>query len=208
MDTESGEMVYEHPDNIVEPGAFTAWSPDSSQLVYRASYSYNMTVAISDWVPTEGVAMLWAVGDETAVELTPTDPDNPIGVDHVAWSSDGRQFAFNMNIGEPFADDTEAELQIWDVESGEVLHTLRAGEGFWSPDGKLFAHNFNVNSDILLWRSDLEGAPLALEGDLSSPTFSVDSSILFAYHATDNQIQAFDIATGDLTATWDAPAGE
>jgi WD40 repeat protein len=109
--------------------AALAWAPGSSSILASAG--------------KEGTVRLWTVRTGKATELRATNE-----LVSLAWSPDGKWLAGGQG---------DHRLQIWQVSSGNLLHTLEEGGSppqvsalAWSPNGRMLAAG-RGNHTMQLW---------------------------------------------------------
>jgi WD40 repeat protein len=131
-----------------------------------------------------------------------------------AFSSDGKQVAaLVIPHGQPDADATRGELNIWDAATGERLQAIPVMTGGWlrpafSPDGARIAvvlpmTNNQFESEVKLWDIAtgklLASLPAAIDGSWSSVAFSPDGEALAAVgnaSSASSALHVWDIASG------------
>ena len=108
----------------------------------------------------------------------------------------------------------DGEVYLWDVNTGQLLHTLPHGDRpasvAFSPDGQTLASGnlaFDSNSTIKLWRvsdGQLLRTILGYDGLISSVAFSPDGNVLISASSTasfERRIRFWRVSDGALLAT-------
>jgi WD40 repeat protein/serine/threonine protein kinase len=199
-----------------------AWSPDGAILAFPSQYS-----VVKTWWADSGRLLhamnvngshpgrlafapdgktlaaqigpsLWDVASGQPTELSPSAYNKSA----VAWSPDGRLLA---------CADTEGEVQLWSIDSGQVARTARGRPGYaravgFSPDGRVLAAAGWDDCQVRLWdarsgaplrstqgRPDTNNADTALAWSADGKTLATGS-----YYG---QVRTFDAATGRWLVT-------
>jgi len=103
------------------------------------------------------------------------------------------------------------ELKLWDLSSGEVLHTLIGHQGetisgisvIFSPDGSMLASGNDDDFNVKLWDVSSGEVLRTLSGHkygVNSVTFSPDGRIL-ASGSNDDTVKLWDITSGETLRT-------
>ena len=165
------ERIIRNPDRAV-------WSPDGTRLLFTGSYIYEMEELIMDFVPAAGYAVIWHAEDGRQQILTPTGPAYH-DVHGVGWSPDGSQIALSIYLSQG---EDEAEVQIWDATTFDVVETIPEAEGHpvWSSDGTALGIGAGTAyyQKVRLYRNER----LALYGQwVTAFALNTDASHIYVY---------------------------
>lgn len=116
-------------------------------------------------------------------------------------------FAFNPSGLQIAAAGSETTINIWDIETGEVIHTFDFASTAvsWSPDGRFIATGSNYDSVMSVWNVEIGTLKYELDRYSGRHSFWSPDGNRFA---TDG-MRIFDAETGDLlvelSSNWSIP---
>ncbi len=156
------------------------WYPDNQWLLVLSQTSKNEFYRVN-------------ISTEESVSLFYDDLEAQIFCVEIAPMGD------QIAIGYRYKDDRPGYVIIRDAKSGELLHTLRGGQGLngiaYSPDGKKIAVT-SMDGLVRLWDADNGAIINVLSGHTfasASPCFSHDGNCLMTSSA-DHTIRIFDVS--------------
>lgn len=141
--------------------------------------------------------MLW---DLTTGERREFAIPGPVGVS--ATSADGRLLAVNLRPAEE-----EGEIGLWNIETGELRHTLRAPQYLtwilFSPDGETIAAG-SVDRTIRLWSISTgeEIRTLVLRVSTDFPAVFAPDGRTLAFSGPAYQVKLWDVTLGQEVHTF------
>jgi WD40 repeat protein len=130
-------------------------------------------------------------------------------INSVAFSPDGKRLA-SADGGDPPLGEMDGEIKVWDVETGQELHTLpaRGHSVAFSPDGRRIAGAGKRSIDVLgpsgsgeikMWDAETGRELLILQGhtsDVRNVAFSPDGQRLASGGLFDPTVRVWDAQTG------------
>jgi len=165
------------------------------------SYSHLFVVPYKDGWVGEPVDLL--MGERVDTPLNPFG-----GVEHIAWSPDGRKIAYTakQSVGTDYTVSTNSDIYLVDLESGETVNLTEGMMGYdvepvFSPEGRriawlsmerdgyeadrnrLFVHDFGADGRVELTAD--------YDNDAHSPVWSRDGSSIFFTSESWGTVQIF-----------------
>ena len=176
-DVSSGQVAYTLDNETVDVAHDIEFSPDGTHLAV-GGHKYDGTVL-------HGMLMVWQV--QNGQFMPAFVQDRTEGIHGISFSPDGHLLA---SAG------TEGTTQLWDVATGQAVHTLRGNSCYevtFSPDGSLLA-TAGCDRTVKLWEvaSGRLVCTLPHDGEVVSVVFSPDGTLL-ASGGYDHQIHLWGV---------------
>lgn len=173
-------------------GAIQLWDPETGRLLKRlAETGGDGSLAVDPegrrLAAFEANLRIWEVSTGRLIAESPTTADRTQQITAATRSPNGRWIAVS----------TPGGVQLWEVESGRMVHALSGTNGAFSPDGSRVA-TFEEEGPIRLWDVNT-GRPIdVLEGrsarfTLFDPTWKLAASL-----RSDGTVELWEISSGEV----------
>jgi WD40 repeat protein len=184
-----------------ECGGFLALSPDGEYLFFLGEGIYWVNTSFIDDLRPPTVDRL---PEANQAIISPNTVDQIVQQQSLSGHTDlVYDLAFTPNARFLASGSVDGTVRLWDVTSGQTIHTLRHSGGVcrlaMSPDGSLLASG-GLNRSVKLW--DLETGQVvhtfgSFDGAVCGLDFSPDGALL-ATGSVDQSVKLWDVESGQL----------